>query len=400
MIGEASHGTKQFYEWRQIISQKLISEHGFNFIAVEGDWTPCQRINRFVKGEEHKTSREILSLFNRWPTWMWANSEILNFIDWLKQLNESSIKNKKPVGFHGLDIYSLYESMDEVISNVTPIDLKLSQEIAKRYSCMASFRRDEIAYVKSLFKHPPGCKEEILEALNLTLKAKINNHEETWLDIIQSAQIVKNAEDYYRAMAFGDQDSWNVRDEHMMSTLQMLLKHYGPDSKTIVWAHNTHIGDYRATDMVNQGQVNIGGLAREIFGENNVGLVGFGTYSGSVIASTKWDGPTLEFYVPEAKPGSVEFECHNSISKINSQDFYLMFNNANHSSPLADVRGHRAVGVVYDPRIEQRGNYVPTSLSNRYDAFIFLNNTTGVTSLDVPYNRHKFPETYPHGNRI
>jgi erythromycin esterase len=399
MLGEASHGTHEFYEWRQHITQELIMNHGFNFIAVEGDWPPCQKINQFVSGKDNTSSLQAIASFNRWPTWMWSNHEVLWFVEWLKEWNKKTIEK---VGFHGLDVYSLYESMDQVIFMLKKIDPKLAQLAEQKYACLASYRHNEIDYAKSLFKAPEGCKQEILDVLNATFQKKLQStlDEENWLDVRQNALIVKNAENYYRAMIFGEEDSWNVRDQHMMSTLEMLIENYGVGSKVIVWEHNTHIGDYRATDMVTNGQVNIGGLAREIFGSENVGLVGFGTYSGTVTASYAWDGPTTTFDVPEARPGSVEHACHSVIPEISSENFYLLFNPSKHGSALAQVKGHRAIGVVYDPDFEHRGNYVPTSLENRYDAFIFLDHTNAITPLKVPFGKHKFPETYPHGNRI
>lgn len=399
MIGEASHGTKEFYEWRQHITQDLIMNHGFNFVAVEGDWPPCQRVNKFVSGQEGGSSHKVLSSFNRWPTWMWSNQEIHWFVDWLKAWNKPI---RKPVGFHGLDVYSFYESVDQVLLMLKKIDPKLALEAEEKYSCLQSYRPNEIAYAKSLLKAPEGCKNEIISVLNATLKARMSadSIKEDWLDVRQNALIAKNAENYYRAMVFGEEDSWNVRDNHMMSTLEMLLEYYGVTSKAVVWEHNTHIGDYRATDMVTDGQVNIGGLAREIYGPENVGLVGFGTYSGTVTASYAWDGPTTTYDVPEARPGSVEHACHSVIANVASTDFYLLFDPLDHGSPLTQVKGHRAIGVVYDPEIEHRGNYVPTSLANRYDAFIFLDHTNAITPLNVPYEKHRFPETYPHGSRI
>jgi erythromycin esterase len=399
MLGEASHGTKEFYEWRQLITQELIMNHGFNFVAVEGDWPPCQKINRFVSAKESGTSLEVLTSFKRWPTWMWSNHEVLWFVDWLKEWNKTVNGN---VGFHGLDVYSFYESMDQVITMLQKVDPKLAEEAEKKYSCLESYRHNEISYAKSLLKAPAGCTKEILDVLNSTLRAKIKSSSATedWFDIRQNAKVVKEAENYYRAMVTGDEDTWNIRDNHMMSTLEMLLEHYGVGSKTIVWEHNTHIGDYRATDMVNHGQVNIGGLAREIFGQENVSLVGFGTYSGTVTASNAWDGPTTVFDVPEAKPGSVEHACHSVIANVASSDFYLLFDPFIHGTALTQVKGHRAIGVVYDPDFEHRGNYVPTSLANRYDAFIFLDHTNAIAPLNVPFEKHRFPETYPHGNRI
>ncbi len=398
MLGESSHGTQEFYEWRQAITQDLIMNHGFDFVAVEGDWPPCQEINQFVAGKKGDDAHEVLSRFNRWPTWMWANTEVLSFVEWLKSWNEGK---DRPVGVHGLDVYSLYESMDRVVNLLRKLEPDLARLAEKKYSCLESYRHDEKAYARSLLKTPAGCKKEILEVLNATLSATIKDADSApWFDVRQNARIVNNAESYYRAMIFGEDDSWNVRDNHMIETLEALLPMYGHDSKAVIWAHNTHIGDYRATDMVMNGQINIGGLAREIYGAENVGLVGFGTNSGTVTASYAWDGPVTTFTIPEALPGSLEETFHSVIGNVGMKDFFLIFDPSNHRSALSQVKGHRAIGVVYDPELEHLGNYVPTSLANRYDAFLYIDKTQAITSLNVPFDNHKYPETYPYGNKM
>jgi len=400
MIGEASHGTQEYYKWRQLISQELIEHHGFNFISVEGDWPACQRINQFIKGQgPNEDSHKILSTFDRWPTWMWANLELLWFTDWLKDWNRES--NSK-VSFYGLDLYSFYESMDQVILTLQKIDPDLAKLVEQKYACLEPFRHDEKLYAKSLFKAPEGCKGQVLDVLKEVLEKNMrtNNQTESWFDMKQNTKIVASAEKYYRAMIFGEEDSWNVRDEHMMSTLEMLLEHHGTHSKAIVWAHNTHVGDYRATDMVTSGHLNIGGLAREIYGPENVGLIGFGSYDGSVTASYKWNGPILKYDIPEARTGSVEHACHHAVGEIGNPNFYLVFDPLDHGSPLNQVMGHRAIGVVYDPEIEHRGNYVPTSLANRYDAFIYIDHSNSLAPIETNFDKKKFPETYPFGNRM
>ena len=411
MLGEASHGTKEFYEWRRIISEELISNHGFNFISVEGDWPPCQQINKFIQttdknDTDQKIAEKILSHFSRWPTWMWANEEVIELITWLRRTNNSRITN--PVGFYGLDVYSLYDSIDQVIELLNKIDPKLALSAKSFYSCFDLYRHDEKAYAKSLFHIPEGCQKDVLSVLKETLQYKLKNisskivseENEILFDAVQNARIVYNAENYYRAMIFGEEDSWNVRDHHMMDSLSMLLNHYGPEAKGIVWAHNTHIGDYRATDMHMHGQVNIGGLAREAFGKEQVSLVGFSTYTGSVIASHSWDGPIQILPVPKAIDKSVESEFHNAIPKIGSQDFYVMFENESEFSPLSQTRGQRAIGVVYHPPSEHRGNYVPTILSDRYDAFVFFDETQALSPLTVEVDIEKIPETYPFGTHV
>jgi erythromycin esterase len=215
-------------------------------------------------------------------------------------------------------------------------------------------------------------------------------------DVEQNARIVANAENYYRTMIHGNEDSWNVRDRHMHETLGLLLDWYGEDSKAIVWAHNTHIGDYRATDMVEHGQINLGGLARERWGENRVSLVGFGTFSGTVTAARAWDGGVETMELPPAKPGSYECAFHKAAGKLGAKDFFLDLQEVR-DGPLAETRGHRAVGVVYHPQYEQFGNYVPTSLAQRYDAFLYLDQTTALNSLPQEFDRGLIPETWPQG---
>ncbi len=401
MIGEASHGTKEFYEWRESITQELIMNHGFDFIAVEGDWPPSQKINEYVRGELNENSFDVLSHFNRWPTWMWGNTEMLWFIDWLKDWN---MDQERKVGFHGLDVYSLFESIDQTIAVMKKLNPELAEQFTKKYSCLEYYRENEKEYAKSLFHTPEGCKKEVLDVLKSTIEEKLkmgDKEKDLWLDVEQNARIVKNAENYYRAMVFGHEDSWNIRDQHMMETLNVLLRKYGRNAKAIIWEHNTHIGDYRATDMVIHGQVNIGGLAREFYGNDKVGLVGFGTYKGEVTASHSWDGPTISFDVPEAPITSVEHICHEAIPEIGHHDFFMIFDPKDYENILRrEIKGHRAIGVVYNPQNERRGNYVSTSLAARYDAFIFINETTALVPLQTQFDKHKFPETYPYGTHV
>lgn len=396
MLGESTHGTKEFYEWRMAISRELIEKHGFNFIAVESDWPPCQEINAFSQNKKEVSAEATLLNFTRWPTWMWANAQVLQLIQWLKKFNQNKTG---AIGFYGLDVYSLYESMDKVVDKLLQIDRDFAMSAATYYSCFDSYRHDEKAYARSLFHLPEGCKKQVLKVLNNALKYKLKNDQENekLFDAIQNAKIVCNAENYYRAMVFGEEDSWNIRDGHMMDTLKTLLDHHGENSKGIVWEHNTHIGDYRATDMALYAQVNIGGLARQEFGSENVALVGFTTYTGTVIASSAWDGETKIMPVPKARDLSVEAEMHKAAEDIGHPDFYLLLNKLDKDSPLAEPRGQRAIGVVYHPPSEHRGNYVPTSLSNRYDAFVFIDETTALDPIETPIDKDKMPETYPFG---
>ncbi|WPU66697.1 erythromycin esterase family protein [Peredibacter starrii] len=396
MLGESSHGTEDFYRWRRIISHELITKFGFNFIAVEGDWPACERINKFIQEGSKTDTMTTINSFSRWPTWMWANTEILNLMDDLRDWNEHS---EFSVGFHGLDVYSLYESLDEVLSILRTLDPKFGEEIKAYYTCFDPYRHDEKAYARSLVHHNPGCKQEVATALQKILEKKLSDGSKV-MNAVQNARIIQNGEHYYHVMMSMEEDSWNVRDRHMMETLSMLLNYYGAQSKAIVWAHNTHIGDYRATDMVNYGQINIGGLARQEYGGDKVALVGFTTYQGEVIASHAWDGPTEVMNVPSAKAESLESYLHSCVGLMENENFYLDFSDLNINSEFYNLTSHRAIGVVYDPERERRGNYVPTIPGKRYDALFFINRSEALTPLEVKFQPDKMPETYPYGSRI
>jgi len=400
MLGESTHGTQEFYEWRRDISLELLRNHQFDFIAVEGDWPSCQDICHYIQSIEEEDPLKVLRTFSRWPTWMWANSIILKFMDDLKKLNKD---RKTKVGFHGLDVYSLMDSIDEVIKSLSKIDLDLAHKAKELYACFNPYRHDEIKYARSLFLMPEGCEEECIQALKSVLSHKLEDKSKynILFNAIQNAKIIRNAENYYRAMVSIEDKSWNVRDRHMMETLEMLLNYYGKNSKGIVWEHNTHIGDYRGSDMVLNGQVNIGGLAKERLGEKNVGLVGFSTYKGTVTASHAWDGPIEVLTIPEARPQSLEQIFHeNIVPELQSEKFYVILNDLHKSSRLFEFKGHRAIGVVYHPENDRRGHYVPTSLAKRYDALIYIDKTKALQPLNIKFDQHKFPESYPYGNRL
>lgn len=391
MIGESSHGTHEFYEWRAKISRELIEKHGFNFIAVEGDWPACHYIHDRVQNRNKETPLETLGHFSRWPTWMWGNREMASVIEWLSEWNSEG----HSVGFHGLDVYSLYESIDQIKKTVAKVDPIILEKVKDFYSCFDPYMHNEKAYAKSLFHYPEGCAEEVTMALEEILKSHLK-HDEVFFDTIQNAKIIRNAERYYRTMISGE-DSWNVRDHHMQETLERLMDYYGEEAKGIVWAHNTHIGDYRATDMLLYNQINIGGLARRSFGEKNVALIGFSTYKGSVVASSAWDGQIEVLQVPEANKESLEDYLHQATQFIGSKQFYIEMKNLKDVEIFHDFIGHRAIGVVYHPAYESRGNYVPTIAAKRYDALIFIDKTRALEPIDLYFDREKIPETYPFG---
>lgn len=400
MLGEASHGTHEFYEWRRLITRELIQNHGFSFVAVEGDWPSAETINEAIKAGNQLPPQDVLSAFSRWPTWMWANTDVSNLIEDLRELNSNF---RRKVGFHGLDVYSLFESIDQVIKSLKAVDPELAERAREYYSCMEPYRHNEIEYVRSLFGGPEGCREEVTTVLQEALNHRLEGmweKDEALFDAVQNARVVQNAERYYRSMAGGNEDSWNIRDTHMMETLKMLLDHYGQGAKAIVWEHNTHIGDYRATSMLAQGNVNIGGLARQQLGEENVALVGFSTYQGSVIASHAWDGPIEILEVPPAREDSLEQELHGIIPEVGSDNFLVLLDQEAREGVLNEYKGHRAIGVVYHPQFERRGNYVPTKLASRYDALLFFDHSRALTPYRIGHDPHKIPETYPFGARL
>lgn len=393
MLGEATHGTQEFYSMRREISQRLIKDYGFNFVAVEGDWPDCQKINDYIQSEKGASAAEVMRQFQRWPTWMWSNEETAKLVEWMKS---------KKIPFYGLDVYSLFEAMDYVNEFTAKIDPDLAKNVQEQYACFAPFDRDEKAYAKYIMKFPEGCRKEVVTNLRAILRLRLDAFALEDPDLFnaqQCARIVANAEQYYRTMFFGGPQSWNIRDNHMMETLELLLRRSGPNSKGIVWAHNTHIGDYHATDMAEEGYINLGGLARERFGVESVSLVGFGTYQGSVMASPSWEGPETVTELPPAKDSSFEHYCHKVALEMPEKQFYLDFDSSLRNGVLGLRQyPHRAVGVVYRPQYEQRGqNYVPTIPAKRYDAFIFIDQTSALKSIPATSNKRDFPETWPGG---
>lgn len=392
MLGEASHGTHEYYTWRKAISQRLIEEKNFQFIAVEGDWPDCYKINRYVKGyvDAGDEIQLVLRAFDRWPTWMWANWEVAALADWLREHNHLLHADQK-IGFYGLDVYSLWDSMKAMMNYLEREDPEAARSVRKAIQCFEPFREDEQLYARySLQGH--RCSEELLALLReIRMKTQfLDGDREAGFNTEQNAIIAVNAEKYYRNMMGFNNESWNIRDRHMMETLDRLLKFHGERSRGIVWEHNTHIGDARATNMSRAGMVNIGQLAREQYGEEEVYLVGFASYEGAVIAGDEWGAPMEEMEVPRARVGSIEATLHK---QVGSDHYRLM---QNETDPLYQTEiHHRAIGVVYNPDTEKYGNYVPSRLARRYDALIYLDQTRALHPLHLHPDERKLPETYP-----
>lgn len=395
MLGEASHGTHEYYTWRTAISKRLIQEKEFSFIAVEGDWPDCYKINRYVKGykDAGEDIQKILKSFDRWPTWMWANWEVAALAEWLHEYNKR-LPIEKRVGFYGLDVYSLWDSMEVMVNYLEKEDPQAARSVKQAIQCFEPFEYNEQLYARHSLREN-NCRDKVLALLKeIRMKAAfLDGDREAGFNTEQNALIAVNAEKYYRSMIGFDNESWNIRDVHMMETLHRLLQFHGQDAKGIVWEHNTHIGDARATDMKKAGMVNIGQLAREQYGENEVYLTGFGSYKGSVIAGETWGASMEEMEVPEARPGSIEAELHNQ----STDNRYILFNEDDNRLLYQSPIRHRAIGVVYNPAREKAGNYVPSVMSQRYNAFIFLDETKALHPMHMRPHHEKIPETYPFG---
>lgn len=397
LLGEASHGTHEYYTWRAKISRRLILEKGFNFIAVEGDWPDCFRVNRYIKDLDQESSGawEVLRQFERWPTWMWANWEIVALSEWLKKHNHSRPERQK-IGFYGLDLYSLWESMEAVLEHLKTAHPDKLQAGLEAFACFEPFNRDSQEYGWATRFGLADCEDELVQLLVQlrSAPAQVGEDVESHFDAEQNALAAIGAERYYRTMVRGNDDSWNIRDTHMADTLDRLLEWHGPESKAIVWEHNTHIGDARATDMADVGMINVGQLARERHARDGVVLVGFGSYEGSVVAGERWGAPMQKMNVPEAQAKSWEAILHEA----NGGDALLLMEDFKQLPGFDSQRGHRAIGVVYHSHRERLGNYVPTYLTDRYDAFLFLDKTKALHPLHLePHNRAEPPETFPWG---
>lgn len=379
LLGEATHGTAEFYTIRAEISKKLIINHDFSFIAVEGDWTSCYKVNQYVKGNtSYSHAREVLSQFDRWPTWMWANEEIIPLIEWLKEYNLDK-QEKEKVGFYGIDVYGLWESMEAIVTYLKKINSPDLDKAMQAITCFHPYNKRPEQYGMSAAFLGESCREEVLELLNSIVskrKQYMEEDRESYLNLQINGLVSKNAEAYYKAMITDDTESWNIRDHHMVEALEIISNFYGEEAKGIVWEHNTHIGDARATGMEQEGLVNVGQITREKFGEPNVYAVGFGTYAGTVIAAEKWGDPYKIMDIPEAQHNSWEEQLH----RAGSFNKYLTFTEDNRHL-FNQLIGHRAVGVIYEPAYEHYGNYVLSNISERYDGFIFVDRSKAVTPI-------------------
>lgn len=354
LLGESTHGTQEYYEIRRIISQDLIKNHNFNYIAVEGDWNSIYQLNLYIKGLSDKNSaKEVMNDFNRWPTWMWANKEIEKLSEWLKEFNKN-VSNENKISFFGFDVYDV-ESSISVIEKQTNIT----------YDCLNDFKNDFSLYARHLSFGNSDCIEEVYENYNYIKNLEVD--EKNLFFLKQNALIIKNAERHYRAMVDNSLSSWNERVFHMQETLEK-LEDFG---KGIIWAHNTHVGDARKSQMAMQNSVNIGQLLREA--NKNVFILGFGTFKGEVLAGRQWGSEMEIMKIPQTNRNSYEYVLSNK-----GLDKTLILFDENLPYSLKRVNNNRAIGVVYNPTNEYPGNYVNTQLTERYDAFVFINETNAL----------------------
>ncbi|MGY1708768.1 erythromycin esterase family protein [Geodermatophilus sp. SYSU D00758] len=394
LLGEASHGTHEYYAWRTAITRRLVTERGFSFVAVEGDWPDCHRVHCSVTlASTAADPREVLRGYERWPTWMWANEEVAELTRWLRGHNAPRPPEER-VGFHGLDVYSLWDSLRAILGYLREHEPGSVDPALEAFRCFEPYAEDPQAYARATRLVPTSCEAAVvtmLRELRARPAADGGPDREAAFVVEQNARVAAGAEAYYRAMVRGGPESWNVRDHHMTDTLDRLLEHRGDGAKAVVWEHNTHVGDARYTDMADAGMVNVGQLARERYGEDDVVIVGFGSHHGSVLAGDGWGAPVQRMPLPPARPGSTEALLHDAVPDAAA----LFVFPPELPGWLRSERAHRAVGVVYHPGAERWGNYVPTVLGRRYDAFCWFDETRALTPLHGTHPSGGEMETFP-----
>jgi erythromycin esterase-like protein len=394
LLGEASHGTADFYRERAQITKRLIAEHGFTAVAAEADWPDAYRVNLYVRGEgDDESAEEALSDFRRFPSWMWRNAEVVEFVSWLREWNDARPPSAR-AGFYGLDLYSLHASMNAVLEYLDDVDADQAERARERYSCFDHFGTDPQVYayetgIGGALPCEPEAVQQLLELQRLAARDLRLSNDDRHFYAEQNARLVVNAEEYYRAAFRGGVTSWNLRDTHMAETLDALTAHLSRTrgrAKVAVWAHNSHVGDARATAMGERGELNIGELTRRMHGDAAFS-VGFSTSTGTVTAASNWGAPAERKRVRPPLPGSWEALSHES----GLPRFVRV--------PV-DLSGRlleRAIGVIYRPETERISHYFHARIGEQYDALIHLDETTAVEPLEVTseWEAGELPETYP-----
>ena len=396
LLGEATHGTSEFYRARAQITRRLVDRHGFNIVAVEADWPDAARIDRYVRHKSvHVGSGPA---FRRFPQWMWRNVEVANFVDWLRAHN-ATLHPDEHTGFFGVDIYNMNASINAVVEYLDRFDPQAAQVARERYGCLTPWQRDPATYGRAaLTTGYAKCEAPVLLALHDLLANQLEyetQDRDGFLDAAQNARLIASAEGYYRAMYYATAESWNLRDRHMFETLNNLMDWRGENAKAIVWAHNSHIGNAAATDMGKiRDEINIGQLCREKFGDEAV-LIGFGTDHGTVAAADDWGGPMKIKTVRPAHPESYERLCLNSGVRRFLVDLRKGQPEALRS-PLMYARLERAIGVIYRPETELASHYFEACLPEQFDGYVWFEETHAVTPLPTEA-KDGTPETYPFG---
>ncbi|HJV51126.1 MAG TPA: erythromycin esterase family protein [Noviherbaspirillum sp.] len=422
LLGEATHGTREFYRARAEISKRLIAEKGFDAIAVEADWPDALRVSRFVQGSSRYHAKlpaampdmladEALGNFQRFPQWMWRNTDIVALVDWLRSHNQQIEQPERRAGFYGLDLYSLRSSMDAVIRYLSQVDPEAARRARTRYGCFDHLAEDPQRYgYAATFGMKQDCEDEVVRQLielqsdtQRQLESRLDGLPQSEIDELfyaqQNARVAQNAEAYYRSMFRGRDESWNLRDTHMADTLQALREHLGRrkggNAKIIVWAHNSHIGDASATEMGERGQLNLGQLVRER-ADDDCFLLGFTTHAGTVTAASDWDAPAELKTVRPSAADSYERVFHN----VHVPGFFLPIRGAQRVQELlSERRTERAIGVLYLPETERVSHYFHANMARQFDAIVHFDETHALQPLDISphWTYEEVPETYPYG---
>lgn len=401
LIGEASHGTADFYAMRAALTRRLVTGHGFRAVTLEADWPDTFRVHRFVAGRsDDRDASEALADFRRFPAWMWRNETMREFVGWLAEFNGERPVGER-VGVFGLDLYSLYGSIGSVLAYLDRVDPAAAARARARYRCFEYFGDDPQGYAIGVMQGVDSCEDEAVAQLvelrrhaMLPLKATGAGDEEVF-SAEQNARLIVNAERYYRSMYRGRESTWNMRDRHMVETLDALRDRIpGAADGTVVWAHNSHLGDARATEMSRRGEVNVGQLARERYGRD-VFSIGFSTYDGTVTAAADWDAPAERKRVRPGLAGSYERVFHES----GHERFWVDLRARDVANALRGALLQRAIGVIYRPDTERWSHYFHARLPEQFDAMIHLDNTTALTPLDrsAGWDEGEPPETWPTG---
>ncbi len=408
LLGEASHGTHEFYRERAQITKRLINEKGFMAVAVEADWPDAYRVNRFVCGKsEDAEAVDALAGFQRFPAWMWRNADVLDFVGWLRAHNDSLPAGGDKVGFYGLDLYSLRSSIQAVLAYLNKVDPASARRARKRYACFDHFGKDTQSYgLATGLGMATSCEDAVVteltelrlrEAVYLQRDGRVASDEFFFAE--QNARLIKNAEQYYRSMFRGPVSSWNLRDSHMVETLDALAAHLAerqPPAKVVVWAHNSHLGDARATELSDKGEFNVGQLVRQRHGRDAV-LIGFTTHRGTVTAASEWDAPAERKQVRPGLEGSYEALFHEVpyprfLLDLRDDESEAVFN-------LRAPRLERAIGVIYQPETERLSHYFEARLAEQFDAVLHFDQTRAVEPLErtAEWKVGEVDETFPTG---